>query len=121
MAETNRDMDSAETHLYDDFVDESGWTSMEPEGAGHHPHVWEEFPDIASQDRWEDDFGGQPGGDAEDHLARDRKGWAQAAPGKSGSGALDRSTRMGAPGGDEPSGLARGPKPVEGDGWGAPE
>jgi hypothetical protein len=22
-----------------DFIDESGWTSLEPEGIGHHPHA----------------------------------------------------------------------------------
>jgi hypothetical protein len=111
MDESDTTAETAATHLYDDFVDESGWTSMEPEGAGNHPHVLEEFPDIASQDRWDDDFGGQPGGDAEDHLVRDRNN----------SGALDRRTHLGEQGGDEGVENARGPEPVEGDGWGAPE
>jgi len=69
------------------FVDESGWTSMEPEGAGKHPHVEEVYPDEASKERWEEDLGGEPGGD---DL------------------------------GDDLEPYARGPKPVEGDGDGAP-
>lgn len=93
-----------------EFVDESGWTSLEPEGAGHHPHTLEEFPDIASQDRWEDDFGGQPGGDVEDHLARDRQGAASPWP----------LTGMREPGEDERTEAARVTRPVEGDGWGSP-
>jgi hypothetical protein len=65
------------------YVDESGWTSLEPEGAGKHPHIEEVYPDPASKERWEEDLGGEPGGDGlEAH--------------------------------------ARGPKPVEGDGDGAP-
>ncbi|MDB5106045.1 MAG: hypothetical protein JWP91_3734 [Fibrobacteres bacterium] len=32
-----QEMNSDVPHA-DDFVDESGWTSMEPEGAGHHEH-----------------------------------------------------------------------------------
>jgi len=67
----------------DGFIDESGWTSMEPEGAGKHPHKEEVHPDPGSRERWEEDLGGEPGGD-EEHA------------------------------------LARGPKPVEGDGDGAP-
>lgn len=64
-----------------DFVDESGWTSLEPEGAGHHPHshgwqaaserigassytIGSQEPELDSRDRWEgrrhDDFGGHP-------------------------------------------------------------
>lgn len=97
-------------HKDGEFVDESGWTSLEPEGAGNHPHSREEFPDIASQDRWEDDFGGQPGGDAEDHLVRDRKAAGSPWP----------LTGMREPGGDERAELARGPQPAEGDGWGSP-
>lgn len=65
------------------FVDESGWTSLEPEGAGKHPHIEEVYPDPGSKERWEEDLGGEPGG-------------------------------------DEIDALARGPKPVEGDGDGAP-
>ena len=65
------------------YVDESGWTSMEPEGAGKHPHKEEVYPDQGSKERWEVDLGGEPGG-------------------------------------DEADAFARGPKPVEGDGDGAP-
>jgi hypothetical protein len=65
------------------YVDESGWTSMEPEGAGKNPHKEEVYPDQGSKERWEVDLGGEPGGDEEDAFAR-------------------------------------GPKPVEGDGDGAP-
>ncbi len=78
------------------FVDESGWTSMEPEGAGHHPHLWSDFPDIASEERWEDDFGGEPGGDGGEANPRGQEGV-------------------------QDKGVRRGPEPVEGDGWGAPE
>jgi len=74
------------------FVDESGWTSMEPEGAGKHPHKEEVYPDPGSKERWDVDFGGEPGGD----------------------------DLGGEPGGDEVDAIARGPKPVEGDGDGAP-
>lgn len=104
--------DKAETHTYDDVVDESGWTTIAPEGAGRNPNVEREFPDIASRDRWDDDFGGQPGGDEEDHLVRDRQG---------ASGALVRDMGLREPGGSEDAGNARGPTPAEGDGWGAPE
>jgi hypothetical protein len=75
------------------YIDESGSTSMEPEGAGHHPHAIEEYPDDGSKVRWENDLGGEPGGDEPETIQ---------------------------PGGDEPKELARGPKPVEGDGDGAP-
>lgn len=73
----------AELQHEQDFVDESGWTSLEPEGAGHHPHShgqdWHASsdspasssysmgspePDLDFRDRWEgrrhDDFGGHP-------------------------------------------------------------
>ena len=85
-------------HQDEDFIDESGWTSMEPEGAGHHPHVWSDFPDVASEERWDDDFGGEPGGG--DSIGRGDAG-------------------EGNPFGRE--GVSRGRTPVEGDGWGAPE
>ncbi|MDQ3000816.1 MAG: hypothetical protein M3Y08_06105 [Fibrobacterota bacterium] len=80
----------------DTFIDESGKTSLEPEGAGHHPHSpgehhrhppegWYPTPDPQPHDRWE------------------------AAPDR--SEAYDR---------DE-GGLERGRRPVEGDGVGMPE
>ena len=67
----------AELQHGQDFVDESGWTSLEPEGAGHHPHThgWQavsegsysigsQEPELDFRDRWEgrrhDDFGGHP-------------------------------------------------------------
>lgn len=67
------------------YVDESGWTSVEPEGAGKHPHKEEAdvYPDPGSKERWEVDLGGKPGG-------------------------------------EEEGAIARGPKPAEGDGDGAP-
>ncbi len=46
MAETDTEVLHAQ-----DFIDESGWTSMEPEGAGHHPHAGIE---------WESYIGGAP-------------------------------------------------------------
>ena len=66
----------AESHDKE-FVDESGKTSLEPEGAGHHPHehgwqavsdgsfaIGKEETDLDLQDRWEGrrhgDFGGHP-------------------------------------------------------------
>lgn len=73
------------------YVDESGWTSVEPEGAGKHPHKEEVYPDEGSKERWEVDLGGKPGGDR------------------------DEETR-----GDEQEAHARGPLPAEGDGDGAP-
>ncbi len=75
------------THKPEGYIDESGWTSMEPEGAGKHPHKEEVYPDLGSKERWEVDLGGEPGGE---------------------------------PGGDEADAIARGRKPVEGDGDGAP-
>jgi hypothetical protein len=51
-------MDSNIAHA-DDFIDESGWTSMEPEGAGHHPHDREDWRSATPEDhptyhdRWE--------------------------------------------------------------------
>jgi hypothetical protein len=72
----------------EDYIDESGWTSVEPEGAGKHPHHEEIYPDPGSKERWEVDLGGEPGGKEEGAIEEDA--------------------------------LARGPKPVEGDGDGAP-
>lgn len=45
------------------YIDESGRTSMEPEGPGKHPHILPVYPDPGSKERWENDFGGKPGGD----------------------------------------------------------
>ena len=59
----------ADRNLYPDtpkpegYVDESGWTSLEPEGAGKHPHKEEVYPDPGSKERWEEDLGGEPGGE----------------------------------------------------------
>ena len=95
------------------FVDESGWTSMEPEGPGHHPHVWSDFPDIASEDRWDDDFGGQAGGEP----AGERTGRTGGERGIE-YGAGNARGMEGMAGGGESH--TRGPEPVEGDGWGRP-
>lgn len=92
MAEGNQDIG----HQEDLFVDESGWTSMEPEGAGHPRHSprekhrhptegWDPTPDSQPHDRWE--------------------------------GAPDRSEAHDR---DEGS-FERGRRPVEGDGEGMPE
>jgi hypothetical protein len=92
MAEGNQET----VHQEDMFVDESGWTSMEPEGAGHHPHPpgeghrhptegWDPIPAPQPQDRWE--------------------------------GAPDRSEAYDR----EEGSFERGPRPVEGDGDGMPE
>ncbi len=74
-------MTEAELQHGQDYIDESGWTSLEPEGAGHHPHGhgWQavsegigvssytiglQEPEMDFRDRWEgrrhDDFGGHP-------------------------------------------------------------
>lgn len=40
----------------EDFIDESGMTSLEPEGAGHHHHPtegWTPMPEPLPHDRWE--------------------------------------------------------------------
>jgi hypothetical protein len=49
----------------EDNVDESGWTSIEVEGAGKHPHRQEVYPDEGSRERWEVDMGGGIGGGEE--------------------------------------------------------
>lgn len=48
------------------FVDESGWTSMEPEGGSLRPHVmegWGSMADVYPYDRWE-------GWDADGNMER---------------------------------------------------
>lgn len=85
----------------DAFIDESGWTSVEPEGAGKHPHRVEDYPDTASKERWENDLGGEPGG-------------AESAEASGLTGDEGRDAREGQ------EAHARGPRPVEGDGDGAP-
>ncbi len=67
----------------DVFVDESGKTSLEPEGAGHH-HDWNASPDGKTDPQVES-------------LAN-----------------MDMDF-------DSGEGYPRGPRPVEGDGTGAPE